>query len=51
MYNKLRLFQLKNTNFETKTSFFFIKLTNALEVANFRFMANFRFLTLHFLDI
>ena len=45
MCSKLRLFELKNTNFETKHIIFFIKLTKVLEVANFRFLVNFRFLT------
>ena len=45
MYSKLRLFELKNTILRQKHHFF-IKLTKVLEVANFRFLANFKFLTL-----
>ena len=44
MYSKLRLFELKNTKFKTKY-LFFIEL-RFLEVAKFRFVANFRFVTL-----
>ena len=46
MYSKLKLSELKNTNFKTKHHFLY-KLTKVLEVASFRFLANFRFLTLH----
>ena len=46
MYSRLRHFELKNTEFETKL-FFFIELSKVLEVANFRFLAHFRILTLY----
>ena len=46
MYSKLKLSELKSTTFKTKKIIFFIKLTKVLEVANFIFLANFRFLTL-----
>ena len=45
MYSKLWLFELKNNQFVDKNIIFFIKLTKVLEVENFRFLANFRFLT------
>ena len=45
MYSKLRLLELKNTILR-QNIIFFIKLTKVLEVANFRFLANFKFLTL-----
>ena len=45
MYSKLKLSELKNTNFKTKHHFFY-KIVKVLEVANFTFLANFRFLTL-----
>ena len=38
MYSKLKLSELKNTNFKAKKIVFFIKLTKLLEVANFRFL-------------
>ena len=44
MYSKLRLFELKNANFQTKHHF--LHKIKVLEVVNFRFLANFRFLTL-----
>ena len=46
MYSKLKLSELKNTNFKTKHHFLY-KFVKVLEVANFTFLANFRFLTLH----
>ena len=45
MYSKLKLSELKNTNFKTKHHFLY-KIVKVLEVANFTFLANFRFLTL-----
>ena len=45
MYSKSRIFELKNTKFKIK-HFFFIDLSKDLEVVNFRFLENFRFLTL-----
>ena len=46
MYSKLKLSELKNTNFKTKHHFLY-KIVKVLEVANFTFLANFRFLTLY----
>ena len=46
MYSKLKLSELKNTNFKTKHHFLY-KIVKVLEVANFTFLANFRFLTLN----
>ena len=46
MYSKLKLSELKNTNFKTKKIIIFIKLTKVLEVENFIFLVKFRFLTL-----
>ena len=45
MYSKFRLFELKIPNLR-QNIIFIIKLTKVLEVANIRFLANFRFLTL-----
>ena len=45
MFSRLRLFELKNTKFKT-IHHFFIELSKDLEVVNFRFLANFRFLTI-----
>ena len=45
MYSTLRFLELKNTKLKTNHDFF-IKLSKVLEVQNFRFLANFRFLTL-----
>ena len=45
MYSRLKLIGLKNTKFKTKRHIF-IELSKVLEVVNFRFLANFRFLTL-----
>ena len=47
MYSRLRLFELKKQNkLKTKHNFFFIELSKLLEVLNFTFLGNFRFLTL-----
>ena len=46
MYSSLRFFELKNTKFKTKNHFF-TELSKDLEVANFRFLVNVRFLTLN----
>ena len=50
MYSKLKLSELKNTNFKTKHHFLY-KIVKVLEMANFTFLANFRFLTLPCCDI
>ena len=50
MYSKLKLSELKNTNFKTKHHFLY-KIVKVLEVANFTFLANFRFLTLPHLTL
>ena len=50
MYSKLKLSELKNTNFKTKHHFLY-KIVKVLEVANFTFLANFRFLTLPYYNL
>ena len=45
MYSILRLFELKNTEFKIKQGFF-TQLSQVLEVVNFRYLGNFRFLIL-----
>ena len=47
MQGKFRLFELKNTKLKIKHNFF-LEFTKVLEVANIKFPANFRFLTLLF---
>ena len=46
MHSKLRLFELKIPILRQKTSFSSKNQTKVLEVANFRFLVNFRSLTL-----
>ena len=45
MYSRLRFFELKNTSVR-QNIIFFIELSKVLEVVNFRFLANFKFVTL-----
>ena len=45
MYSKLRLFELEHTKLKPK-HFFLLNKVRFLEVVKFRFLANFRFLTL-----
>ena len=47
MYSKLRLSELQKCQVKTKHHLFFIELTKILELANFRFRPNFRFLTVY----
>ena len=49
MYSKLRLFEMKNTKFNTKYHFLHrINFIKVLQVENFMYLVNFRFLTVHF---
>ena len=48
IYSRSRLFELKNTKFKKHNIvFFFIELSKVFQVANFRFLSNFTFLTLN----
>ena len=49
MHSKLRLLELKNSKYKTK-HLFSKNYSRFLEVANFRFLVNFRFLTLQSLE-